>query len=122
MSKASGTRNVERENEILKLQSDGKSYAEIAEKLGITAGTVGYYVAKSRDKNGGKNHANGITNHNGKKNSSHAAEDHDLQVKQAFLTGTIVGELRGYAASHQISFSSLALGVAEGLRAFASGK
>src|SRR5258707_15680430 len=120
MPKATRHRNPEREKDVLKLNSEGKSIAEIAEKLDISTGTAGYYLYKNKIyKNGGKKHTNGVKHSNGKTNSHHAKkEDTDLQIKQAFLTGTIVGELRGYATSHQISFASLALGVAEGLRAF----
>jgi DNA-binding CsgD family transcriptional regulator len=44
-------RNPEREEQIFKLRGEGKTSAQIAEMLGVTNGTVGYYLNKKR---GGK--------------------------------------------------------------------
>jgi predicted transcriptional regulator len=64
---APGTRNLKRERRIIKLHNAGRTQNEICKLLGITGGTVSYYLAKL-----------GLTK---KQKHSKASEDHLAHMK-----------------------------------------
>lgn len=130
MPRSQGGANPEREKEVLRLNGEGKTDKEIGVKLGITKGTVGYYLYKNdiyknkkNRKNGGNNKTNGITHVASKKDSDDATTlPPEIEIQQAYATGRIEELLRGYAQSSGIPFALFAFGVAANLHATARGE
>jgi hypothetical protein len=106
--------------EIKELRDQGLNFSQIAEKLKVTTGTIGYYVSmdKKRSKVGGskgrKKHA---VNGNPSKGNTVSPEEAYLEIQAAYATGKFEEFLRGHAESRRVSFESLTRRVAESLLA-----
>lgn len=124
MPKSSGhAGNPEREAEVRKLHAEGKlTMKEIAEKVGVSEGTISYYIYKKAKKGKKKNvHGNSHgKNSHSTKNSNHADLPPEVEIQQAHASGRIEELLRGYAASSGVPFATFAIGVAESLRTTAN--